>query len=57
VAKHLRERPAFAETMLVAVTGYGQDKDRWRSQEAGFDHHLTKPVDPQSVQQLLANLG
>ena len=36
------------------MTGYGQDSDRQRSQEAGFDHHLVKPVDPQKLQDLLA---
>ena len=40
---------------LVAVTGYGQDEDRRQSREAGFDHHLTKPVDPQALQVLIAN--
>jgi CheY-like chemotaxis protein len=32
--------------MLIAVTGYGQEEDRRKSHEAGFNHHLTKPVDP-----------
>jgi CheY-like chemotaxis protein len=40
--------------MLVAMTGYGQDEDRRRSREAGFDHHLVKPVDPQTLRDLLA---
>ena len=31
--------------MLIALTGYGQEEDRRRSREAGFDHHLVKPVD------------
>ena len=35
------------------MTGYGQEEDRRRSQEAGFDHHLTKPADPGEVQRLL----
>jgi CheY-like chemotaxis protein len=39
---------------LVAVTGYGQDEDRRRSQEAGFDYHLTKPVDPEALQAFVA---
>jgi CheY-like chemotaxis protein len=43
--------------MLIAVTGWGQEEDRRRSQEAGFDHHLTKPVAFDDLQKLLANLG
>ena len=42
--------------LLVAVTGYGQAGDRQRSHEAGFDAHLTKPVDPLALEALLANL-
>jgi CheY-like chemotaxis protein len=38
---------------LIAVTAYGQDEDRRRSHEAGFDHHLVKPVDPDALQRLL----
>jgi CheY-like chemotaxis protein len=37
-------------TRIVAVTGYGQDEDRIRSREAGFNEHLTKPVDPDTLQ-------
>ena len=42
--------------ILIAVTGWGQDDDRRKSEEAGFDHHLVKPVDPQSLMKLLAEL-
>jgi CheY-like chemotaxis protein len=42
--------------LLVAVTGYAEDDARRRSQEAGFDHHLVKPVDPDGVLALLASL-
>jgi PAS domain S-box-containing protein len=45
-----------AGMLLVAVTGYGQAGDRQRSSEAGFDAHLTKPVDPLALEALLANL-
>jgi CheY-like chemotaxis protein len=45
-----------AGMLLVAVTGYGQAGDRQRSREAGFDAHLTKPVDPLALEALLANL-
>jgi CheY-like chemotaxis protein/nitrogen-specific signal transduction histidine kinase len=54
LAKRLRELPGWEKVMLVAVTGYGQDEDRRRSREAGFDHHLTKPVDPGRLRDLLA---
>jgi signal transduction histidine kinase len=45
VARRLRERPEFAALRIVALTGYGQDEDLRRCREAGFDDHLTKPVD------------
>jgi CheY-like chemotaxis protein len=43
--------------VLVALTGWGQDDDRRRSMEAGFDHHLTKPVEFAAIQKLLAECG
>jgi CheY-like chemotaxis protein len=46
VAAQLRRDPAMAAVKLIAVTGYGREEDRRRSREAGFDLHLTKPVDP-----------
>ena len=46
VAQSLRRAPATARCRLVAITGWGQDDDRRRSREAGFDLHLVKPVDP-----------
>jgi PAS domain S-box-containing protein len=54
VARQLRAQQEFRSTPLVAVTGYGQADDRVRSQEAGFDAHLTKPVNPQLLQQFIA---
>ena len=42
---------------LIALTGWGQDEDKRRSREAGFDHHLTKPPEPEMVEQLIANCG
>jgi CheY-like chemotaxis protein len=54
VAQRLRQGLAH-QPLLVALTGYGQEEDRRRSEEAGFDHHLTKPVDPELLQKLLAH--
>jgi PAS domain S-box-containing protein len=54
VARDLRAQPEFRRTPLVAVTGYGQDEDRRRSREAGFDMHLTQPVDPDALQAFVA---
>ena len=44
VAEQLRRQPEFSGTLLVAITGYGQEEDRRRCCEAGFNHHLVKPV-------------
>ncbi|MCY2958984.1 MAG: PAS domain S-box protein [Planctomycetota bacterium] len=54
VAKRIRQIPALASAVLVAVTGYGQDSDRQRSQQAGFNHHLVKPARFEQLQQILA---
>jgi len=53
VARELRARPETRGALLIAVTGYGQAADRQRAMEAGFDHHLVKPVDLNAVQKLL----
>jgi signal transduction histidine kinase/ActR/RegA family two-component response regulator len=53
VAHRLRQEPASAEVLLVAVTGYCQEEDRRRSQEAGFNAHLVKPVCPDTLHALL----
>ncbi|WP_435010352.1 ATP-binding protein [Tundrisphaera lichenicola] len=52
VASLLR-REGFDKTLIIAVSGYGQDQDRQRSKESGFDHHLIKPVDYDSLLALL----
>ncbi len=49
VARRLREEHGPARPRLVAVTGYGQQEDRLRSRQAGFDHHIVKPVDPEEL--------
>ncbi len=53
-ARRIRLRPEFAETLLVALTGWGQEADRKRSEEAGIDRHLVKPVDPDVLGDLIA---
>jgi two-component system CheB/CheR fusion protein len=55
VAGRLRRDPALAAARLIAVSGYGQDEDRRRSEAAGFDLHLTKPIDPSELQRLLTD--
>lgn len=53
VAQRLRNSGA-ATSLLIAVTGYGRDSDVSRAREAGFDHHLVKPVDYDQLKTLLA---
>ena len=53
VAAELRKE-GIGGRLLVALTGYGEQKDRDRAAQAGFDHHLVKPIDPDSLQKLLA---
>ena len=53
VARRLRQQVELGHTKLIALTGYGQESDRQRSNEAGFDYHLVKPVDLETLQQLL----
>ena len=54
LAAHLRELPELNGMKLIALTGYGQESDRRKSREAGFDHHLVKPVDFTVVESVLA---
>ena len=53
VAERIRRQPALERTVLVAMTGYGQESDRKRSRDAGFDHHLTKPADFAEIEKIL----
>ena len=55
VARQIRALPAGGSALIVAVTGYGRSSDRLQSQEAGFDHHLVKPVQPEVLQELIAS--
>ena len=56
VARRIRQEPWGREMILIAVTGWGQEEDKQHSKEAGFDHHLVKPVDPAGLTELLASL-
>ena len=57
VARTMRQLPVLEHIVLVAMTGYGQETDRQRSQEAGFDHHLVKPARLEQLQLLLADVA
>jgi CheY-like chemotaxis protein len=54
VCRRIRQIPAMRQVVVVAVTGWGQAQDKQRALEVGFDAHLTKPVDPDALAQLLA---
>ncbi|HZY19477.1 MAG TPA: ATP-binding protein [Ramlibacter sp.] len=54
LARQLRQQPSTRSALLVAVTGYGHEQDRSRALDAGFDHHLVKPVQIAALAQLLA---
>ena len=56
VARRVRERDEFSRMTLIALTGWGQEEDRRRTREAGFDHHLVKPADIGALQSLLISL-
>jgi len=57
VARRIRQLPQAADTILVALTGWGQEKDRLQSEAAGFDRHLVKPADLDALRALLAAVG
>ena len=55
VARRIRRMPECANTVLIALTGWGQDMDRRQSREAGFHHHLVKPVDLDALTSILSS--
>ena len=57
VVRALRADAAFASTHITALTGWGADKDRARTAEAGFDDHLTKPIEPEALEQYLSRFS
>jgi PAS domain S-box-containing protein len=56
VCRHLRRLPSGSEMAVIAITGWGQDEDRRRTRESGFDDHLVKPVDSNDLTRVLAEL-
>lgn len=56
VAERLRALPQAKDAVLIAITGYGQEDDRLRSQRAGIDYHLVKPVAPDALRNLIDSL-
>jgi CheY-like chemotaxis protein len=56
VARTLRDSPQLAGVTLIAFTGYGQDDDRRRVLEAGFDHHLVKPAEEAELARIIDSL-
>ncbi|CAL8472702.1 response regulator [Caballeronia novacaledonica] len=54
VAREMRKREATRSVLLLALTGWGSEADRQSALDAGFDHHLTKPVDVTDLEALLA---
>jgi CheY-like chemotaxis protein len=55
--RRIREQPWGRDIFIVALTGWGQEEDRRRSHEAGFDHHLVKPVEPATLEKLLESVA
>jgi CheY-like chemotaxis protein len=57
VAREVRRDARLRDVALVALTGYGGDEDRTRALQAGFDRHLVKPIEPETLQELAADLA
>ncbi len=56
VARRMRQQPGLEKVVLAALTGWGQQEDRRRTAEAGFNHHLVKPPESKLVDRVLAEL-
>jgi len=57
LARQLRAQPETERCILIAITGYGQEQDRRRTAESGFDYHLVKPVNMEQLLELLSGLA
>ena len=53
-AIRIREQPWGKHVVLAALSGWGQDEDKQRTRQAGFDHHFVKPIEPDALRRLLA---
>jgi CheY-like chemotaxis protein len=56
-ARQIRRKPGGSEFLLIALTGWGQEEDRVKSSQAGFNYHLVKPADVNALESLLMTLG
>ncbi len=56
VSEQLRATPHLKDIVIAGLTGYGEDEDRKRSEEAGFDYHFVKPIDPAELEELINSL-
>ena len=56
ICQRMRNEPVLKDTVFVAQTGWGQKEHRERSKEAGFDHHLVKPIDMKALENILLEL-
>jgi two-component system CheB/CheR fusion protein len=56
VARRIRRAPENGDCVLIALTGYGQVEDHQRSMQNGFDHHLVKPIEMETLPQLIESL-
>jgi PAS domain S-box-containing protein len=56
VCRRIRKQPGGNQIIMIAQTGWGQVEDRQRTREAGFDHHMVKPLDPHALRKLLAGI-
>jgi CheY-like chemotaxis protein len=57
VAQRVRSSPLGRSVVLMAIPGWGQDSDKARALDSGFDHHFTKPVEPERIAELLRRQG
>jgi two-component system CheB/CheR fusion protein len=56
VARRIRRAPENGDCVLIALTGYGQEEDHQRSMQNGFDHHLVKPIEMETLPHLIESL-
>jgi CheY-like chemotaxis protein len=57
LCRHLRSQPQTSKSVLIALTGYGQEQDREQARTAGFDYHLIKPADHAQLLALLSKVA